>query len=379
MTSSSIARRLIVLGSSITALALVRNCNAIGIECYLLDTKKGPATLSKFPEVEIFDQYDADLVLERVRSLARSAPSALVSDSDFWLRWIMKFRSQLVDDLVDILHPANDAMHTCLDKSRFLRWCAETAISAPKLYSIDSLEGMVDSDFPMLVRPEETRHGTGSEIPKALEVSNARQLLSLLEQYESQGVIPSVSESLLPRRLKQFSVGVARRSSGDTRVFVAEKVRPDASECAGGTYVVSVYDLGVATFARSICEAANLYGIAEIEILQDLDTGEMFVIEINPRPWVQYSLARLAGFDLLNFMLDPASDQQPPDTRSERSWLSFMDDLFVVMSRSQGMLRDNRVGLIEYLRSILRPNVHAVWSWRDPKPSLVGWIRRLTS
>lgn len=372
-------QRIIVLGSTITALAVVRNCHSVGIECFLIDIKEGPASLSRFPKVEILEEPGDKLILSRIRSLAAGTPSVLIADSDFWLRWIMRFRSLLDKVLVEILHPTNDVLRVCLNKSQFLQWCEKEGVSAPKIYPNGELQGMERQNFPLLVRPEETRHGAGGCIPKACEVSNVQQLSRLLEKYKKQDIVPSVSESLLPRRLKQFSVGVAKRNTDDISVIVAEKLRPDASECAGGTYVKSVPDIDVENFARSISKKLNIYGIAEIEILKDIDSGEMFVVEVNPRPWVQYALACQAGFDFLTFMLDSASENRPHKTPSPKAWLSFGDDLYVVMSRSQGMFRDNRISLAEYLQSIIRPNIHAVWSWRDPKPLLVGLFKRLTS
>ena len=369
-------QRLVVLGSTVTALAIVRNCHQLGLPCTVVDTREDPATRSRLAEVRVINDDDDEGLLTLLEALAADGNTALIADSDRWLRWLMRHR-QALDKLFDtVLHPSNRALELCLNKSRFIHWCEDQAIPAPAIY--DVAEAGDDSliVFPVLVRPEQTRHGSADDLPKAIEITDSSQLRSLLSRYEELGAVANVCQSLLRPNVRQYSVGVARNRLGDRKIFVAEKRRPSAAMCAGGTYVVASPEDNVASLVAEVISKLDLFGIAEVEVIQDTDTDELFVLEVNARPWVQYGLAASSGFDFLRFMLKPESY----DPRTERArggrWLSFSDDLYVVFSRSEGMLTRRDVSLTEYLRSVITSNAFAFWALEDPKPFLVHTWRR---
>lgn len=368
--------RLIVLGSTVTALAIVRNSHQMRLPCVLIDTQSGPATLSRLAEVKVLDDDDDEAALAAVVRQASDTTSALIADSDRWLRWIMRHRDALEAKFHLVLHPPNSVLEICINKTQFIRWCKEKALPAPNLFDIYDKRVFSSIEFPVLVRPELTRHGVDEDLPKALEVSTASQLSVLLERYVELGVAPNVCQSLLRPNVEQYSVGVACNDKGANRVFVAKKLRPAAESCAGGTYVVASPDEQVASLVVDAVQALDLYGIAEIEVLKDVDTGELYLLEVNARPWVQYALAVHSGFDFLRFLIRSNSYDFGSETQYGKRWLSFADDLYTVFSRSEGMLASRKIGFWEYLRTLMSANVFSLWNWRDPMPYLVS-MRRL--
>ena len=364
---------IVILGSTLTALSLARHCHSLDLDCDVVDTKTGPAAASAIPKVTLLRNSTDQETLDSVTALARTNRSALVADSDAWLRWITRFRLELETVFEQILHPANEIAATCLDKSAFLGWCEDNGLPAPRFYPKSALQDLEDSAYPVLVRPKETRHGIPSALPKAMEVLCTDELRSLLGQFEDEGVDVTVCESLLRPKVKQFSVGVVRNALGHVRAIVAEKIRPPAEWCAGGTYVATGHVEDVHELAVSAADKIGLFGIAEIEILKDDDTQELFLIEINPRPWVQYSLAWRSGFDFLTFILAPQSYRFENEIGSGRRWISFKDDAYVALSRSRGMIRNKNMTVWHYFADLLRANVFAYWSIVDLNP----WLRKV--
>jgi predicted ATP-grasp superfamily ATP-dependent carboligase len=359
--------RVVVLGSTVTALALVRHARDLGFDCVLLDTKPGVATRTRRARVQI---AAADSVERQLLGLAQERRSALIADSDSWLRRLMPLRNELERDFAAVLHPRNDVLETCLNKTRFLEWCAANRLPAPKLHRADERDGLDCSATPVMVRPESTLHGRAIPLPKAIEIRSNTELATLLQQYERHGVIACVSESLIRPRVRQYSVGVARNRTGATLVFVGEKIRPSVTYCAGGTYVVSSFDQRVADLAVAALDALEYFGIAEMEIFLDPETDALAFVEINPRPWVQYPLARKAGFDLLGLLLHPESPPAPPRRQKAASWLSFWDDLYVCFSRTTGMVTTGETSLPTYLKSLLGARSFPIWAWNDPLPAV---------
>ncbi|MDJ0656776.1 MAG: hypothetical protein QNJ40_21625 [Xanthomonadales bacterium] len=339
----------------------------------MVDSQEGPATHSNIPRVFVEKPAD-DEILSRLKEIASEAPTGLIADSDSWLRWIGQHRSILENSFSVVIHPTNDTLDKCLNKTGFLRWCAANDVRSPKIYEPSELDGLDLSQRPVIVRPEVTQHGRAVDIPKAEEISDRSALEDLLQSYDALGLTPTITESLLRPDTRQYSVGVARNSRGEVRALVAEKLRPSARQCSTGTYVVASPDPEVAAQCIRIAHELDLLGIAEIEMLQ-IDKRYLYAIEVNPRPWAQYALAWKSGFDFLTFVLDPDAYRQGEERRSGGRWLSFWEDLYAVWSRSEGMLKGGEISIAAYVRSVLGSNVFPYWSISDLGP----WVHQLQS
>jgi len=366
-------RQLIVLGSDVTALAVVRDAFHLGVSSVVVDNRSGIAAASRFAHAEIHAAAGTADLVPRIRALAERAPSALLATNDVWLRTIVANREELCASGMDILHPNNASLEICLDKRRFATWCAEAWLPAPRPYAVASDAGAAADravEFPVLVRPAKTVHSKViATAPKAVEVRSDRDLAQCLAGYRSAGAVPVVEESLLGRRLQQFSVGAAVSASGMMTV-VARKLRPLPDACAVGSLVEATEQPDVERLARRALFALDYHGIAEVEILRDEDSGEAFLIEVNARPWLQFALAAARGRDLLAFALERrASVRAAPTPHSPQKalWLDFRNDLRVCFGE-HGLVRTGRLGLGDYLRSIAHANVFARWSLSDPLP-----------
>ena len=368
--------RIVVLGSSLSALGVVRNAHSDNLTPVLFDTERGIATRSSFAHVEVANEAGEDTLLSRICSLGKVEQSVLIGTSDRWLRFILKHREELETSYERILHPKNPSLSICLEKKDFLQWCAGIGIPVPHFYTffrergLQSLPAAPEIRFPLLMRPSSTLHAADSgRVPKAMEVKNAGELRGALMLYYSAGTDVVATESLLGHRITQFSVPAARSRNGIVS-FVTEKLRPLPLNCAVGTYVRLRPDRAIEDLARYALDRLDYEGVAEVEILRSHDTGGDYMIEINARPWIQYNLATQSGHDFLRFLLDPESYDPSREIKSGKAWINFWDDFFACFSRSVGLVRKGQVGLSEYLSSILRANVRSKFNLLDPYP----WI-----
>jgi predicted ATP-grasp superfamily ATP-dependent carboligase len=377
---------LIVLGSDVTALAVVRRAAALGVTPVVVDTHRGIAAASRLARAEIRAASPPQL-LPRVRALAEGSPTAVLATSDVWLRVLLEHRSELEAVCLDVLHPRNASLEICLDKRRFARWCTETGLPTPRSYglSLDSVPAPVELEdvvFPVLVRPAQTLHSRpAAEAPKAVEVRCPQELARCLERFRCADVAPMISESLLGRHLQQFSVGLAR--AGDrSMTVVMQKHRPRPDACGVGSFVEVTEQADVEQLALRAASALDYRGIAEIEVLRDEVSGETFLIEVNARPWLQFGLAAATGRDLLRFVVDAAAPSERASNRRRMAvWLDFRNDLRVCFG-PQGLVRRGRVRFRDYLLSIARANVFARWSLGDPLPFCIdtcALVRALVS
>lgn len=370
-------RFLIVLGSSLTGLAVVRAAHRSGLRCAMLDDKPGPAARTRRARFHRLVSNSLDAVLKSLPELRGRTDVALIAESDRWVRFVREHHRALSGEGWYLLHPEPPALDICLDKSAFLRWCAERDLPAPRVHDPSTAGPDLPRNFPLMLRPEWTQHAGGTGLPKALEIHNAAELAHWLQRYAQAGVEPNLSDSLLSEGLRQFSVAAARDRAGRVCTFLAEKVRPAAEACSGGTYVQPAEHKGIEALAERALHALDFLGVAEVEILFDPAAGKPYLVEINARPWLQYGLPVACGYDLLGHALGQPIGCQATRGRSH-AWLDFSSDLYACFSRSEGLVSQGRLRFANYLRSVATADVYSIWDWRDPMPFLAAGLRRIT-
>jgi predicted ATP-grasp superfamily ATP-dependent carboligase len=369
--------RIVILDSGSTALAVARCARRLGLEPVVFDSGSGIATASRLLRAEIHAEARQEAMLARLRELAHERRSLLIAASDTWLRFLIQHRQELERCFDRILQPDNAALETCLDKARFSAWCVQHGLPAPRRYQ---LQGPVSTGralpFPLLVRPDTTLHSVAGAHLKAVEVHSLAQLNAATANLARARRDAVVCESLLGRPLQQFSVGVARRA-GEVLTIVTRKLRPGPEACATGTLVETVMEPGVEALAKRVVELLDYQGIAEVEILQDTSTAENFLIEVNPRPWLQFALGAATGRDLLGLVTlgQPHCVPRVAPGHPAR-WLDFRGDLRNWF-RSRSASTPLRGDALHLVRSIAGAHVFALWSLRDPMPFWHGLLDML--
>jgi predicted ATP-grasp superfamily ATP-dependent carboligase len=366
-------RTLVILGSSLTALAVVRVAHRQGYRVVMFDHIAGPATKTRLAEFRQMRASDDASLRELAKDLIGRNDVAVVADSDRCVRFVRQYRQSLESFGWRVMHPPSEGIDICLDKSAFLKWCTAKGLSAPRLYDAAGASAIDQSAYPLMLRPEWTQHSSNTGLPKALEIREPQTLQYWLDRFAAVNVTPSLCESLLRPGLRQFSIGASRDAAGRVFTFVAEKVRPIAEQCAGGTYVQPAESPAAAELAAQALNAMDFFGIAEVEVLQDSTTGRAYLVEINARPWLQYGLPYKCGVDLLGHAL--GAPKHAAGASRSHSWLYFSSDLYICFSKSDGLVRQGRVSVGQYLRSLISSDVYASWDWRDPAPGFASMWR----
>jgi predicted ATP-grasp superfamily ATP-dependent carboligase len=362
---------LLILGGSLTALAVVRSAARLGIEPTILDVEPGPAFASRLPRRLFHDGWAREGCVDTMLAAAKGRRAWLVATTDAWIRVIANHRDRLEAAFDVVLHPANDALAICLGKACFADWCCAHDLPAPRRYRVEGDAPVAASAFPLLVRPDETLHSRSVPgIGKAREVRDDAELQTCLAAFRAAGVVPVACESLLDRPMVQYSVGVAR-INGASLAVVARKERPLPRACRVGTLVEAVSEPRVEALALRVADLLDYRGIAEVEVLVDASNGALFLIEVNARPWIQFGLGLAAGRDLLGFLVD-AGRVTPVGSPRRARWISFPDDLYVCWARDDGLVRRGALKWSAYVRSVLGANVFGRWSLDDPGPFLQG-------
>jgi len=364
---------LAILGSSITALAVLREAASMGWRAEVLDTHKGPAFWSRHGHKVLSKGLDCNHLLEQ-NGPEDTQPGMrwVVATSDDWLRALMRARTALEAAGWCVLHPDNASLDICLDKQLFARHCQTHDLPTPLTWFPDEAPRPAQLHPPVILRPVQTQHAsasTASALPKALELRDEATLQTWLTKCASQRTPCVISKSLLRRPgLQQLSVPFARGDDGQV-TYTAMKVRPLPRQCAVGSCVTTWHNPSAQAVAERAIASLQGRAIGEVEILHDPDTGDHFVIEINARPWMQYGVAAHLGHQ---FLAVAAGLPRKPNTvrHGQVTWVFLINDLFQAFSRSVGVVRSGEVSLLGYLRSLSHAKVFAYFAWTDPVPAI---------
>jgi predicted ATP-grasp superfamily ATP-dependent carboligase len=338
----------------VTALALARHAHQSGLSPWILDDQRGLAFHCRFARaVQLPTEPEA--ATAAIFHLARGRE--LIATSDRWVRWLCDHAVGLQASGVQFLHGSAEALRICLNKRMFMLWCKKAGVPTPELVE--------EGRFPLILRPEETRHDLPQAVlPKAVEIHRAQDWELAVQCYSEVGVRPLATRSLLGERVTAFSVPVVRTRRGMCS-FVVRKVRPPPRECAAGSYMETYPDAAVEELARRVIEQLDVLGMAEVEIMRQEQTGRDYVIEVNPRPWAQYSLSVRAGYDFLGFLRGQSSGV--PRRPIHACWMDWTSDLYQVLSR-RGMIARGEVTWWGYLYTLSQANAFSSFDLGDMRP-----------
>lgn len=347
--------QLAILGGTPTALAVARDASRHDVATVVIDIDRGPVRHSRAVDrfVQCGEHRDALPYLQEL-----GVRDWIIADSDHWLRFIIDYRDVIGD--ATVLHPANDVIEVCLAKHQFARWCTNAGFLTPAV--IDANDSNVP--YPVVVRPNHTRHGD-AQVPKACVARNGVEFDEVRSRYDSAAAEFVTTEALIDASTRYFSVGLARRPDGETLSFATEKIRPPVERCRGASFITSCDVPEVCAIATQIAGELNFVGVGEFEFASR--NGEFSIVELNPRPWLQYGLGAAMGIRLIGFL---ALGEQRSDARRDATWIDIGSDVYWCLSRSEGLVWNSRLRLSQFLRQALFADCRPLWSWRDPLPAI---------
>ena len=369
---------LFILGGSLTSLALIRNAHSLNLLPVLFSNSNEISTHSQLSKLVLVDN-SAEQAFSLIQQQSLLFTKVfLIASSDEWIRFIISFRRQIENLGIEILQAENSILDICLNKIKFNEWAIKEKLPVPEMFAVPDLNAsnlkkvLDEFPYPLVARPSITRHFDANHLLlKAQNIFTANQLESCLRKFKAAEISPIITQSLVPFESIQYSVAVVRKDN-EVRSFVAEKIRPSIDGFSTGTFVSLSPSKDVEALARLTLDRLNYYGMAEVEILKRPDTGELFLIEINARPWLQYMLAWRSNHDFLRFLIKKNSYICDLERKTGFHWIYFNSDFFVTFSNSIGTVRNGKLRLHEYLYTLMKANVFACFFWRDLRPFYVS-------
>lgn len=349
-----------LLGLNLTALGIYKSLYGKGLKAYLF---------SKYSELERFigeevnihrvsiqdePQLAIDQLLENQKKL--SSVGIIFASSDADVAFMEKYRERLINKFF-LSIPHSNLIELVNNKFKLAKMLTEMGINTPNTQCVDQ-DNMNkigrEIRFPCLIKPIFSSEWKSEKMSKILGnkkvfVSNHyRDFCSLLK------ILLLFSPKLLIQEIIEvsedgnYSFCCYSDSNGDIlHSFVTQKLLQYPEKFGTALMCQVVKQPKVMEFGKKVIKNLRLNGISETEVVMDKETGELFVIEINTRHWMQHRLSTRLGVDytLLDCYYRMGSIEKVHEILQQNQ------------GGSQNVVWFDDVGyLIHIMKNIMRPN-----------------------
>ncbi|KAA5599583.1 ATP-grasp domain-containing protein [Blastochloris sulfoviridis] len=375
--SSDGGRGVLIVGGAHGALALARSLGSRGVPVRFIANETllpawsrfvarvagwpGPASTNAVP-----------FLLEATRTHGLDG-WLLVPGDDTAVRLVSQSHAAL-SAAYRLMLPPWEALQWACDKPLLYRRAREFGLAIPQTYAVASLDeaAKLEPRFPIVLKPHMGVGGGRFVKSKVVRADDRAAFLAAFRAAASEigGEHVVVQELIAGGGESQFSYAALWRRGAPVAEFVARRARQYPIEFGfTSTYVEVVEDPGVVAAARPLLASIGHDGLVEVEFKRDARDGSFKLLDVNPRPWSWFGLARAAGVDLGAMLWDAAEGREvaPAAARPGTAWTYALRD---AVAASQLILKD-RLRATDYLASLARVRAEAAFALGDPLPGLI--------
>jgi predicted ATP-grasp superfamily ATP-dependent carboligase len=382
MTSDAAGRPpVIVLGSGITALGVIRILARDGLQSFSTETADPLVTRSRWHRPlpgAPGDVGASSLGAWLERTGIRHA--VLMPCSDHWVGEVAKLDPGLRKRFPASV-PAADVLERFVDKGRFAELLRESGTPHPFSRVVDGeadLATVPDAVFSSaILKPRDSQSFFRRFGVKALHVSSRADAAEQLKALRTAG-FPVILQEYVPGPATQhfFVDGFVDRTGIVRATFVRQRLRMYPLDFGNSTYMVSVRPeaaAGAVAAITSLLTHAGYRGMFSAEFKLDPRDGVFKILEVNARAWWFVDFAARCGVDVCRMAYEDALGRPVADVDSYRIGqplvFPYTDYFACVALRQRGQLSRSA-----WLRSWLGA-MQPVFQLRDPAPSLLASAR----
>ena len=372
----------LVLGMNETGLTAARCLGREGISVRGFDVGAGRAAFrSRYCAAAVcpdpLEQPD-----ELVRFLTRqvgdgSQKAVLLPTSDAFFLFLSRQRARLADKFLMSL-PSEEVAESVVNKRRLYELAAAHGTAFPKSYFPGTYdEALAVKDllrYPAFIKPywgHQWRAYFGGQ-HKGFKVRSPEEFLDRFQEVLESGH-PALAQSYITSADDNlFSVSLYVSEAGEAlAAFPRRQVRQYPPNSGTVTLAVSERNPEVIASATHLCRSIGYRGIAGLEYKRDRADNHYKLLDFNPRLMLSDGLTAYCGINLPLMQYLDLTGQSPaarPEYAEGVTWLESMADFAAFKQyHARGELR-----FTDWLKSIRRAKVFALFAWDDPLPFLVA-------
>ena len=368
----------IVFGGHEGVIPFVRNLGARSIPVYVLNERWAEVGYCRYarkiplPASSPYPQSAIDFLTGSESDYLKG--SVLLAGLDEEVEMIAKHREILAEKFrLDLSNPV--AQQIMLDKLQTYHAAQAAGVLTPRFWEIRSIEDIHRLRdklvYPLIVKPKVSHVFQRTFAAKFIVVDDFQQLLDKYRVVESEGIETLLVEKIPGPDSNLCSYYTYLDEEGNALFdFTKRIIRRYPTNMGIASYHITDRVDHVRELSLKLFRQVGLQGLAVAEFIYDDRTGQLKLIECNARFTAANSLVAKAGFDLGQFVYNRiVGIPQPPlaDFRTGlRLWDPERDLLAFLELRKRG-----EITFVQWLASIMHLQSFALFSWRDPLPSLI--------
>jgi predicted ATP-grasp superfamily ATP-dependent carboligase len=286
------------------------------------------------------------------------------------------------DGRVTAVMPAPEIVEACLDKAVSLSLADDLQIPQAAYRKVTQLSDLAEAvkglGFPCIIKSDHQLSLAFGK--KVCQVSDPEDLAALIDDATEpqhglivQAVATGLRHNVYFAAERGCLIGamqarVTRTNVFDGSGFTVESVSVPLSDALQG-------------YTEQLVESLQYHGIGNTQFLLDPQQGGISFLEISPRMGAAFALTAACGFDFSRAGLNLATgeplsaDILPRDYQIGRRFAWSYGDVVGLISavRSREIsTSESAKWLWHIVRSAVYADIHATWSWQDPRPALAN-------
>lgn len=282
----------------------------VGVIC---DNKEEYGYHTKFADERYIgpDSHDVGYATFMLNFLKEHHFDVLIPTSDVTAEFMSFHKEELVK-LTGVLMPSRDVFEKGYDKNKLMRICKENSFPHPLTIDISNVEKsltegetladteeLVNFPYPGLLKPNLTSGGRGMTLVNSLK-EFIRIYPSIHEQYGDCHL-----QRFIPQGGKQIKVQIMTDIQGNmaySSVIWKQRYYPvnGGSSCCN----VTIENQQIANICGRVLKSIGWIGFADFDLIEDPNTKELLIMEINPRIPACVRSAFKSGMDYATMIAD---------------------------------------------------------------------------
>lgn len=367
----------VVLGTGVTALGVVRTLGRAGITAYLVSQHRDFAYYSRWTSA--LPGAASPLVEpDHLPTLLASLPlprAVLMPCADDWTKVVASLPASLRERFPASI-ASSEVIEVLVDKGRFAELLERERLPHPRTFILDSpgkLEELSDRDLQgMFLKPCGSLEFSKRYGVKALHFKDRAEATRILCDAQRNGTTVMLQEYIPgPATGHHFLDGFVDRTGRICALFGRRRLRMHPQDFGNSSLTESIplteLEDAVGTLRR-LWMSLPYRGIFSAEFKRDPRDGLFKVLEINARPWWYLEFAARSGVDVCHLAYRDALGLRVEPVRSYKAGRRCVY-LYLDTKVYGSLLRQGRLGLWSWLGSWIGAD-QPVFSWADPLPQV---------
>jgi len=367
----------IVLGGDYQGLGIVRSLGRHGVPVCVIDDEHSIARASRYTDcwARVADLGDEALLIDDLLRIGRERGLGgwvIFPTRDETVAAIARNRERLAA-FFRVPTAGWETIRWAWDKRSTYELARSVGVPTPRTWQPASVEELasIEARPPFAIKPAIKERFFYATKAKAWRAESARELRDLVSRaFAIVGPGEVLVQELIPGDGRhQFAYCSLCEEGEPVATMVARRLRQHPPEFGrASTYVETTEAPQVEELSRRLLGRIRFSGLAELEFKRDPRTGTFRLLDFNARTWGYHTVAGEAGVDFpyLLFRRQLQQPVAPQRTRSGVRWVRILTDLPTAI----GEIHRRRLRLVDYLRSLRRAQVEAVFCREDPLPGL---------